>query len=48
MTSDGVPIYRDEGHLNPAYVRSSVSYLDALLMPPPVGAPKTVAEETRS
>jgi hypothetical protein len=27
MTSDGLPIYRDEGHLNPSFVRTNVRYL---------------------
>jgi len=34
MTSDGLPIDRDEGHLNPSYVRTNVGYLDQILMPP--------------
>ena len=33
MTSDGLPIYRDEGHLNPRYVRTNVRYLDQVFMP---------------
>jgi peptidoglycan/LPS O-acetylase OafA/YrhL len=28
LTSDGDPIYRDDNHLNPVYVRQSVRYLD--------------------
>lgn len=43
MTSDGVPIYRDEGHLNPAYVRNSVGYLDGILRLPPDKVPDAVA-----
>ncbi|MEP6546164.1 MAG: acyltransferase family protein [Gammaproteobacteria bacterium] len=34
MTGDGLPIYRDEGHLNPIYVRTSVRYLDRIVTPP--------------
>ena len=32
ITQDGVPIYRDEGHLNPQYVRTRVRYLDRVVM----------------
>jgi hypothetical protein len=28
LSEDGVPIYRDEAHLNPDYVRARVTYLD--------------------
>jgi hypothetical protein len=35
ISPDGVPINRDEGHLNPDYVRSSVRYLDPVVMLPP-------------
>ncbi len=32
MTRDGLPIYRDEGHLNPRYVRANVRYFDSVVM----------------
>jgi peptidoglycan/LPS O-acetylase OafA/YrhL len=31
ITSDGVPIYRDEGHLNPSYVRTNIRFFDEVL-----------------
>jgi hypothetical protein len=32
VTKDGLPIYRDEGHLNPGFVRSNVTYLDGIVL----------------
>ena len=39
ITPEGVPVYRDEGHLNPAYVRTSVRYLDRVVMGEGPGSP---------
>jgi hypothetical protein len=39
ITPEGVPVYRDEGHLNPAYVRTSVRYLDRVVMGEGAGSP---------
>jgi peptidoglycan/LPS O-acetylase OafA/YrhL len=37
-TADGLPLYRDDGHLNPAFVRTRVRYLDSIIVPDlPVG-----------
>jgi hypothetical protein len=33
LTADGLPLYRDDGHLNPAFVRTQVHYLDSIVMP---------------
>lgn len=33
MTADGLPIFRDRSHLNPAFVRDHVLYLDEIFMP---------------
>jgi peptidoglycan/LPS O-acetylase OafA/YrhL len=38
LDADGLPVYRDDGHLNPAYVRSRVHYLDSILLPQGAGA----------
>jgi peptidoglycan/LPS O-acetylase OafA/YrhL len=31
FSADGLPLYRDEGHLNPAYAREHVAFLDSLI-----------------
>jgi hypothetical protein len=31
FSADGLPLYRDEGHLNPAYVREHLAFLDSLI-----------------
>jgi hypothetical protein len=31
ISADGIPLYRDQGHLNPAFVRSHVNFLDKLI-----------------
>jgi peptidoglycan/LPS O-acetylase OafA/YrhL len=38
MTADGWPVYRDEGHLNPEYVRNNVRFLDSIVTLPSRGA----------
>jgi hypothetical protein len=38
LDADGDPMYRDEMHLRPAYVREHVSYLDEVLALPATGA----------
>jgi peptidoglycan/LPS O-acetylase OafA/YrhL len=34
LSADGQPLYRDEGHLNPAFVREHVTFLDPLIEMP--------------
>lgn len=37
LTSQGTPVYRDATHINPQYMRESVSYLDSVVSMPPTG-----------
>lgn len=34
LSADGIPVYRDEAHLNPIYVRDHVTFLDDLVLDP--------------
>ena len=33
LTNDGAPIYKNNGHLRPSYVRDNVTFLDAIIDP---------------